>query len=279
MGGTREAKMSKVLGEGIYSAYRQAGILHVQATGSKPTAQTKVTIEELPFLIYPPRLALMFETDGISSPIVLPFDIERAVTNYPSSAKVVSIQDRNGLHTIDIVERPAADRGLLIADPAAAQFVVYQQIGTDRYLIAKSDEFVPAIYTKVFGPDTYANCQAYVAAHARHAGPAIGVVPNTLAAWIDSQPGVEGGPKLIVTVDAIVEVDWTVTLVSAVPQGINPRIKLLRFDVQLPPGPVHSNAMMRRTFRYEEGAVHNPYTDVTIENGPGSVSVPVRNVV
>jgi hypothetical protein len=267
--------MSKVLGEGIYSAYRQNGILHVRASGLKPTAQTKVTIEELPFLIYPPRLGLMFETDGITSPVVLPFDIERAITNYPPSAKVVNISDKNGLHMIDIVEQPATVPTLLIPDPAATQFVVYQQLGSDRYLIAKSDALVLAIYVKVFGPDTYANCQAYVMAHATPVSPSIEAISNTLAAWIDRQPGAE--PKLVVTVDAIVEVDWTVTLISAVPQGFNPLIKLLKFDVHLPPGPIHSHALMRRTFRYEESPAQ-AYTGVTIENAPNSISIPVREV-
>ena len=269
--------MSKDFGEGIYSAYRQNGILHVRASGLKPTAQTKVTIEQLPFFIFPPQLGLMFETDGITSPIVLPFDIERAFSNYPSSAKAVSIVDKNGLHSIDIVEQPATTSNLLISDLAAPQFVVYQQIGTERYLIAKSGDIVPAIYFKVFGPDTYANCQAYVTAHTKPVLPSIEVVPNTFAAWINRQPGVE--PKLIATVEAFVEVDWTVTLISAVPQGINPLVKLLRFDIHLPAGPVHSHALIRRTFRYEEAPPQHPYTDSTIENGPGSISIPVREVV
>jgi hypothetical protein len=271
--------MSKVFGEGIYSAYRQYGILHVRATGLKPTAQTRVTIEELPFLIFPPRLGLMFETDGITNPVVLPFDVEKAFPNYPSSTDVVSIVDKNGLHTIDLVEQPAAGPSLLVSDPTTAEFVVYQQIGTNHYLIAKSDDVVLAIYFKVFGPDTYANCQAYVAAHTRPIAPAVEVVPGTFTAWVNRQPGVDGGPKFIATVDAIVEVDWAVTLISAVPQGFNPMIKLLRFDVQLPAGPIHSHALIRRTFRYEESPAQHPYIEATIQNGPGSISTPVREVV
>lgn len=270
--------MPKVFGEGIYSAYRQNGILHVKASGLKPTAQTKVTIEELPFLIYPPQLGLMFETEGITNPVLLPFDIEKAFPNYPGSAKIVQIMDKNGLHAIDIVDLPATAPVLLLSDAAATQFVVYQQIGTDRYLIAKSDALVLAIYVKVFGPDTYTACQAYVAAHAVHVSPALQVVPGSLKAWIDRQPGVENGSKLIATVDAVVEVDWTVTLISAVPQGFNPFIKLLRFEIYLPMGPVHSHALITKTFRYEETPAQQPYTNVTIENGPGSVSVPVENV-
>lgn len=271
--------MSKVFGEGIYSAYRQNGILHVRATGLKPTAQTRVTIEELPFLIFPPQLGLFFETDGITNPIVLPFDVEKAFPNYPSSTKVVSIVDKNGVHAIDIVEQPATVPSLSVSDPAAAEFVVYQQIGTDHYLIAKSEDLVLAIYHKVFGPDTYASCQAYVAAHARPIIPSVEVVPGTFAAWINRQPGIDQGPKFIATVEAIVEIDWNVTLISAVPQGFNPLIKLLRFEVQLPVGSRHSTALVRRTFRYEEAPPQHPYNDAMIENGPGSITMPVREVV
>ncbi|WPO40617.1 hypothetical protein [Tardiphaga sp. 42S5] len=270
--------MSKTFGEAVYSAYRQNGILHVRASGLKPTLQTIVTIEELPFLIYPPQLGLFFETNGIVNPVVLPFEIETAFAHYPASARTVQIVDRNGTHAIDIVDRPETAPVLLLADAAATQFVVYRQIGTDRYLIARAGAPVIDIYIKVFGPDSYSAAQAYVAAHTTHVSPTLQVVPGSLKAWIDRQPGVDNGSKLIVTVDAVVEVDWTVTLISAVPQGINPLIKLLRFEIYLPVGPVHSQALVTRTFRYEESPAQHPYTNATIENGPGSVSVPVENV-
>ncbi|WP_159009579.1 hypothetical protein [Bradyrhizobium sp. S69] len=271
--------MPKVLGEGIFSAYRQDGIAHLSAIGQKPSPQTKVTIDQLPFLIYPPRFALMFETDGITNPLVMPFDIDRAIPNYPPDVKFISVMDKNGLHAIDILDLPATGNGGLIDDPNAAIFAVFRQINGDQYLIAKADSAILAIFIKVFGPDTYANCQAYVAAHAVVTPPSLAIAPGALNAWIDRQPGPDHGPKLIVTVDVIVEIDWTVSLVSAVPQGINPLVKLLKFDIVLPPGPVHSNAMMKKTFRYEEAPPQNPYTDVTIENATGSNTAPVRIIV
>ncbi|QPF83729.1 hypothetical protein IC762_29145 [Bradyrhizobium genosp. L] len=269
--------MPKEFGQGIFSAYRQDGVLHVVATGQKPTLQTKVTIDQLPFMIFPPEFALNFETDGITSPIVVPFDIDQAIPSYPKTVKFVIIVDKNGTHKIDIVDKPDSV-GNATTDPTAANFVVYQQIGTDRYMIAKSDAIVPAIYFKVFGPDTYAKCQAYVAAHTKPVVPELDIVPGSLDAWIDRMPGPGPGPKLIVTVDAVVEVDWTVTLVSAVPQGINPLDKLLRFDIVLPTGPVHSNAMMKKSFRYEETPAQQNYTDVTIENGGSGASTKVKTV-
>jgi hypothetical protein len=261
--------MAKTFGEGIYSAYRQDDVLHVMASGLEPTLQTKVTLEELPFLIFPPRLGLMFETAGITSPATRPFEIEKAFPSYPASTKVVAIADKNGLHAIDIVEKPATVSPLIVADPAAASFVVYQQVGTEHYLIAKSDDFVPAIYLKVFGPDTYAHCQAYIAPHTV-AAPTLDLIANSFVARIERPH--DQAPKFIVTIDAFVEVDWTATLTPADPQGINPLVKLLKFDVTLPAGPVHSHAIARRTFHYEENPAGHAYTNVTIENGAQTLS-------
>jgi hypothetical protein len=272
-----EVIMPKTFGEGIYGAYRQDGVLRVTASGHKPTPQTKVTLEQLPFLIFPPRLGLMFETDGVTSPMEVPFDIEKAFPNYPATAKYVSIADKNGLHAIDIHEKPDSHSPLKIADPNEASFVVYQQIGTMHYLIAKADDVVLAIYTKVFGPNSYAKCQAYVASHSAPEV-TIDLIPNTLKAEIDTQPGEEAGHKLVVTVDAFVEVDWKVNLVSAEPQGINPLVKLLKLEVELPAGPVHSHAIAKRTLHYEETPAQQGYTNVTIENGADTVSTVVEKM-
>ncbi|MEW6438131.1 MAG: hypothetical protein AB1508_13300 [Pseudomonadota bacterium] len=269
--------MSKVFGEGIYSAYRQNDVLHVTATGRKPDLQTKVSLEQLPFLIFPPRLGLFFETEGIVSPVVTPFEIEKAFPNYPRKAAVVSITDKNGTHAIDIVERAPQISSLTITNPEEADFVVYQQVGTSHFLIAKSGEIVPAIYFRAFGPDTYAHCQAYIAKHSA-AQLAVEIVPDSFKAWIDTQPGEEAHSRFIVMVDAFVEVDWKVSLVPATPQGINPLIKLLKFDIQLPPGPAHSNAIWKQTFRYEETPAGEAYTDVTLEDGGRGFTTKVETV-
>ena len=267
--------MSKVFGEGIYSAYRQNDVLHVTATGQKPTLQTRVSLDQLPFLIFPPRLGLFFETEGFTSPIVTPFEIEKAFPNYPRKATVVNITDKNGSHAIDIVEKAPQISSLIISNPEEADFVVYQQIGTSHFLIAKSSEIVPAIYFRVFGPDTYAHCQAYISEHSV-IHPSLEIVPDSLKAWIDVQPSLGADPKFIVTVDAFVEVDWKVSLAAAMPQGINPMVKLLKFDIKLPAGTAHSNAIWKRTFRYEESPPGQAYTEVTLEDGDRTFTTPVE---
>jgi hypothetical protein len=266
--------MTKSYGEGIYSAYRQDGILHVRAHGSKPSPQTKVSIDELPFFIFPPEYGLFFETDGIASPLVLPYDIERAIPTYPIQLPTIHIVDRNGSHTIDIEDRPRST-GSTQPDPATQQYVVYQQLGTNRYLIAKADAVVIEIYKKVFGPDSYENCRKFVAEHTPPVETSIDIVPGSLKAWLDLQPG--SPPRLIVTAEAVVEIDWQVEIVAAVPPGINPFIKLLKLDIQIPTGP-HSNAIATRTLRYEEAPAGINYTDVTLLNGGQGTTVKVGQV-
>jgi hypothetical protein len=205
----------------------------------------------------------------------VPFDIEKAFPNYPTTAKVVSIADKNGLHAIDIHEKANSHSPLKITDPREASFVVYQLVGTAHYVIARAEDVVLAIYTKVFGPASYAECQAYVTSHT---APEVTVdlIANTLKARIEAHPGGEAGHKLVVAVEAFIEVDWKVNLVAAEPQGINPLVKLLRLDVELPTGAAHSHAIAQRVLHYEEATGQENYTNVTIENGDDTMSAAVE---
>ncbi|MEI9915289.1 MAG: hypothetical protein WDN29_05125 [Methylovirgula sp.] len=189
----------------------------------------------------------------------------------------MTITDKNGSHAIDIIERAPQADPLIISDPDQPEFDVYQQIATSHFLIAKDGDLVPAIYVRVFGPDTYARCQAYILEHSVQT-PTVDVVPNSLKAWRDAQPREEAKPNFIVTVEAYAEVDWKVSLVVADPQGINPDIKLLKFHIELPTGPVHSNAISKRTFRYEETPAGQAYTDVTLEDGHQTFTTKVETV-
>ncbi len=265
--------MSKVLGKATYSAYRQDNIVHVIAEGEKPYLQTKVTIEQLPFMIYPPIYALYFETSGITIPVIVPFVIERAITNFPSSAKSISIEDATGHHSIPIDTRASASTGahaLALSEAAAAGNVcVFRQLGTERLLIAACDAILPAIYTRVFGPASYAECQQYVATHALR--PVFDVRKESFKAWIDFMPG--GPPKLIVIGEVTTGPAIGVQLIKAVPQGINPNILIL--DIVLTPGTGRVSTPVPQPVRYEESPPANTYTDVTIRSGADSFTIPV----
>jgi hypothetical protein len=106
----------------------------------------------------------------------------------------------------------------------------------------------------------------------------INIVPGSLNAILNEQPGPGKTPHLNVSVQGEVEVDWKVELVAATPQGINKHIKLLTFHVHKPTGH-HSNAIVKKTFHFEESPAHAKYTQVTLENGGQDVTVDVKIVV
>jgi hypothetical protein len=107
-------------------------------------------------------------------------------------------------------------------------------------------------------------------------GVKIEIVPDTLKATVSSSP-IPGrpSPTLNVTVDANVAVFWDVELVPATPQGINPQIKLLAFNVCIPGG-LHPGAMIRKTFSYAESPAQAEYTQVTLDNAGDDVTVTVN---
>lgn len=111
-----------------------------------------------------------------------------------------------------------------------------------------------------------------------HVAPSVAIIGGTFKAILDKQPGPNKQHKFYATVDVEVEVDWKVKLVSANPEGLNPLDKLLRFEVVLPTGR-HSNAITRRTVRYDEVPAKHDYTEATVEDGKQTESVTVETVV
>ncbi len=104
----------------------------------------------------------------------------------------------------------------------------------------------------------------------------LGLQEKAFKAWIDSMP--PGKPTLIVTGETDpIEVDWKVVLVRAAPQGINPKVLLLKIEVTKPTG-LHSNALASRTLRYEEKPAQADYASVTILNGDHAFTLPVEHV-
>lgn len=105
----------------------------------------------------------------------------------------------------------------------------------------------------------------------------VNLLPGTFHAWIDRMPGTGPRPHLVVVGDTdFVEVDIPIKLEPAKPQGINPRDLILDVVVGPQPSP-HSNALARRTLRYEESPAPD-YSSVTIVNGSQTFTIPVRQV-
>ena len=70
----------------LYQAARltDAAVIIV-ATGETPNFNTRVTIEQLPWRIYPPHFGLFFETPAIALPAKRPFAVS-AIVGFPASA-------------------------------------------------------------------------------------------------------------------------------------------------------------------------------------------------
>lgn len=151
---------SKHFGRASYRAFRSGGFLHIVASGETPNLNDEVVLEQLPFLIFPPMYGLFFVTQDVSLPATRPFSVE-IQTPFPASATAVHIQDADGSHWTEIAELGEPS----LPPNVGSDFCVFQWIGINPNVIAKCNAAVPAVYTRVFGPGTYANCEQYVRDH------------------------------------------------------------------------------------------------------------------
>jgi len=150
---------------GIAQTYHVARLTNaaviIVAIGEAPNFNTRVTIEQLPWRIYPPHFGLFFETPEIALPATRPF-VVWAVAGFPADIDELTIVDANGRHVVKIasaIRFQAADKDV----NAEKAFLAYKQIGLPNCMIAPFDAMVPMIFTRAFGPATYADCEAWIA--------------------------------------------------------------------------------------------------------------------
>lgn len=105
----------------------------------------------------------------------------------------------------------------------------------------------------------------------------ITVVPGSLTAILEKQPGRRRGDRLLVIVDVEAEANCPLDLVATAPQGINPLIKLLRIRSGAAPPPPGA-AKVRRTLRYEEAPAAD-YQEVWLGEGDSAISAKVALVM
>lgn len=147
--------MSKHYGVGTYKALRLTpSAILIIAFGQAPNLTTHVTLEQLPWRIFPPWFALFFDEPPISLPATRPF-LEAKVFPYPKGKDTVTIIDAGGVHTVGIVDE--FDFAKLSA-PADGKFLVYQQLGRDNCIVVPEDALVPAIFARAFGPASESEC-------------------------------------------------------------------------------------------------------------------------
>jgi len=152
---------TKVLGNAEYKAVRTGGVTRLIASGIAPNLNTKTDFEQLPFLIFPPMFAFYFIESEIVLPALRPFVYEEIIV-FPQSANVVTIQDASGDHAVSIEEVAVPDIESITPSPDNAGYCVFSWIGTNSLKIAKCDAILPAVYSRVFGPATYQECEMYV---------------------------------------------------------------------------------------------------------------------
>jgi len=150
----------KELGKADYKAVRNGDMVKVIAAGTVSASNIKTDLEQLPFQIYPPMFAFYFIVPDIVLPTLRPFVYEEDVP-FPKNATVITISDATGKHTVKI-ESAAAPTQPSSPAPTDTGYCVFSWIGTDTLKIAKCDAILPAVYTRVFGPATFGECQKYV---------------------------------------------------------------------------------------------------------------------
>ncbi len=159
--------VAKVLGRASYSAYRLAGMVNLSAIGETVNINDKFDFEEQPFVAFPPVYAFFRIEPGFPSRTSdekpVRFNYQEAIS-YPSDAKFITIHDADGSHSIPIAEVviPPMDVATA-ADDGTRTYCVFQWIGINSLMIAKCNAPVAEVYSRVFGPDSYPNCQKYVA--------------------------------------------------------------------------------------------------------------------
>src|ERR1044072_8158634 len=262
---SKEILMSRrELGRASYRAYRLFGVTHLIAIGETPNLNDKVDFEQLPFRIFPPIFGFFFIHQDFRLPARKPFVYQESII-YPTGVNSIRIQDADGIHDVpiaDVVSTDAmTDRFVPGSDP---NYCVFSWIGTNWLLIAKCDAILPAVYTRVFGPATYEACQSYVREHGGTAGsePApLRVLEDTFRAWLDLMPP---APRFFVTGEGEApSTGWSVSLVRAVPQGINPDVLILEIKAT-PPSGISLPCLTKIPVRYEEAPPVRHYSQVTI---------------
>ena len=160
-------------GRASYKAYRLMGIVSLTATGELANLNDKPDFEQLPFRIMPPMWGFFVTTADISLPATRPFTYSEQIA-YPTSAKSIRIQDADGFQDVAIAEVVIPPMIAKLAAEADGNYCVFRVVwatgqpspgGINPLLLAKCDTILPAIYARVFGPATEAECKKYINEH------------------------------------------------------------------------------------------------------------------
>ena len=97
---------------------------------------------------------------------------------------------------------------------------------------------------------------------------------NEFRAWYEND---SAGKSHIKVKGTVTEIDGsTTTIVRANPQGINPRVLLLRLDVQPYSGSIPPHTAIEKEITYDELSTKGAFSDVTIEGKTDSFTLKVE---
>ena len=147
----------------FYNAVRLAPTaVLIVAVGQAPNLNTQVSLEQLPWRIFPPQFGLFFDTPQIHLPAMRPFVVP-AVFPFPDGRNELTIFDAAGAHKIAILDAfPFSAMEKERHLPGLKDFVAYQQLGVANCMIAPEGAMVPMIYSRAFGPASYAECEDWI---------------------------------------------------------------------------------------------------------------------
>jgi len=152
----------KEFGKAQYQAFRVGGVVEIIACGTTSGINIKVDIEQLPFFIYPPMFGFYFVTPDVVLPALHPFCYKERVP-FPKTSKIITILDAEGKHYTEIKEIDISETQPALPSAADVGFCVFSWIGTDTLQVTKCETILPLVYSRVFGPATYGECEKYVA--------------------------------------------------------------------------------------------------------------------
>lgn len=158
---------NKQLGRAAYRAFRMGNFTMLSAAGETEHLNDKTDFEQLPFKIWPPMYAFFVIHPDIELPATRQF-VYNEVIAFPSGANTIQIQDADGSHSVRIEEVAASEDQIraAMANGDDGNYCVFGLTGGGEvYFMAKCDAIVPAIYSKVFGPDNQAKCEDYIKEH------------------------------------------------------------------------------------------------------------------
>lgn len=152
---------NRILGKASYYALRIGGVTTITATGTMPNFNDKADFDQLPLRISPPQFAFYFIQQQIGLPALRPFTHSEIIV-YPQDVSFIWIRDATGLHQIQIAEVIPQSPTTSQPNPEDPGYCVYSQLNDTSLAIAKCNEILPAVYSNIYGPETYSKCEAYV---------------------------------------------------------------------------------------------------------------------